>query len=204
MYNVSLKQDCVRSLPTSPMKEISPSLPRFRADYFARPHTAPCPAERSPRGAQRGPTSPRLLRHREPGRAPGPPYNVPRPYSIPSSSSFGSFAPGHFSAAARCTPRQQGGAPRRLQAGFKHPGSAPSQVPEGRGRGEGLTCSRLLPFLRCWWRGRAHGGPRRSWGLCGGSVGKWFWFNGPLARPGDSALYVILSFITYSKYFSSL
>lgn len=134
----------------------------------------------------------------------GPPYNAPRPYSIPSSSSFGSFAPGHFSAAARCTPRQQGGAPRRLQAGFKHPGSAPSRVPEGRGRGEGLTCSRLLPFLRCWWRGRAHGGPRRSWGLCGGSVGKWFWFNGPLARPGDSALYVILSFITYSKYFSSL
>ncbi|XP_035166169.1 uncharacterized protein LOC118156317 [Oxyura jamaicensis] len=56
----------------------------------------------------------------------------------------------------------------------------------------------MLPFLRCWWRGRAHGGPRSGWGLRGGSVGKWFWFNGPLARPGDSSLYVILSFITYT------
>nr|XP_047905812.1 uncharacterized protein LOC125180337 [Anser cygnoides] len=186
------------------MKEISPSLPRFGADYFARPHAAPFPAERSPRGAQRGPISLRLRRHREPGRAAGLPCNAPRPCSIPSSRSFGPFAPGHFSAAARGNPRQPGGSPRRLlppaspQAGFKHPGSAPSWVPEGRRGGEGLTCSPLLPFLLCWWRGRAHGCPRRCWGLCGGSVGKWFWFNGPLARPGDSALYVILSFITYT------
>lgn len=32
LYNVLPKQDCVRSLPTSPIKEASPSLPRLEAD----------------------------------------------------------------------------------------------------------------------------------------------------------------------------
>jgi len=52
-------------------------------------------------------------------------------------------------------------------------------------------------------KGSAHGRPR-SGGLGGRSAGKQLWFNSPLARPGDSALCVILSFITHSKYFSRL
>eukprot|EP00076_Gallus_gallus_P007608 XP_003643010.1 uncharacterized protein LOC426155 [Gallus gallus] len=47
-------------------------------------------------------------------------------------------------------------------------------------------------------KGSAHGRPR-SGGLGGRSAGKQLWFNSPLARPGDSALCVILSFITHKE-----
>lgn len=147
MYNVSLKRDCVRSLPTSPMKEISPSLPRFGADYFARPHTAPCPAERSPRGAQRGPTSPRLLRHREPGRAPGPPLQCSSALQHPQQQLFWVIRSWSFFCCSEMHPQATGGCSEAAAGWFQAPRVSPVPGPRGQGARRGPHLLSAAAFL---------------------------------------------------------
>lgn len=78
------------------------------------------------------------------------------------------------------------------------------QVRKMKEGGEALTCSQLLPFLQRQWQGQSARSPSSRLRPVQGSLGKWIWFNCPLARPGDPTPYVVLSISTYSKYCCSV
>jgi len=92
LYNASPKQNRVRSLPTPPVKEVSPSpVPKLITPHTALPQPG---AEEPGTGATGTPTGTGTASSaRGSGRAPGPSCLAPRPAALPVRSSLGPARP---------------------------------------------------------------------------------------------------------------